>query len=333
MTNHWWFYRNQPLNSRGLRFTAKWAALAVVVWFIASAIRGEDFTGALSRLSVGAIAYTLALLAAARLVFTARWWLICRSWQSMQSMDYLFLLRNNLLGEFIGVATPSILGSDGIRALKIKARGYPLAHAASSIALDRATGLIGNAIVALPFIPLLGFGVLAGRGWPMSQFVVALVAVLAAAFAFAAFGLRKRHRVRDTIVMLQARLGSVLLWTALSLPACLLVSSAYYVSWRSLVEIGLIEAFGVVLLSQLMRTIPVSILGVGFVELSFLGMAGYLGSNMDVATAMVVVMMASRYVFSLVGLVSELTVDGISALKGDISPVHDVAKAASKCEI
>ena len=294
---------------------AKWVALAVLLYVFIRLGRQYDVVDVLSRFTLPVLAGFVGLLGLNRLFLNLRWWMIYRQYTEDRPPGFWFLMRTKLLGEFVGIVMPSVIGEDGIRLTKLKFRGYPLALTATSVLIDRIAGLLGCVVAVLIFLPFVSSAVFEQAGISARQIWISGLAVVAMAVS-GGFVLWKRRPqiVEKVFEHLMPISGAKVGWIAISAGVNLIVGVAYYLVWHSVDQIAFDVAMGILLLAQLLRLVPMSVLGIGLGDGSIFGLGAAASSNPDVVLAIVVTGVCARYFFACAGLASELIFDGVEVI-------------------
>mgnify|MGYP000313950532 CR=1 FL=1 len=289
----------------------KWGVL-ILIGIIA--VTTLDFSSVIQNLRAFQFSTVLIfflLASAATLFYAVRWLLIAGSMGILQ-LNLLFVLRLNLLSEFVSIVLPSYLGGDGLRLLRL--RPYTTnRNAAMCVLIDRLVGLftLGIAtLICLPSIlPLLNISI----DSQVIPYIVIIAGVLAVAGLLLirqiprlllAFGLGDLHF--DVKPLLIAAL--------LSLVGHMIYASAYAVLFLSLTDATPVQVMAITLLALLTRSIPVSFLGVEVSDGSLVVLGQLLNIDPTLSLAVVAVVLSSRYVFALIGFAWELMTDGLGFL-------------------
>ena len=258
------------------------------------------------RVSAGTFLAYVGLNVLSRFVYAWRWNLICTRVFRLPGTSPLFLLRVNLLSEFAGIALPSSMGGEAVRVMKVVPRTNAAALTAASIVVDRASGIVVMFFIALLLSPWLGI--------PMTgPYVVAGGAVLASAFVAGAFWLYRRRKQAQLAATVQTLDLAYRWWPGLAVLTAaghLVFAGSHYLLFAEIDPLPLPTVVAVVMVAQLARTVPVSLLGIGVAEASLVALAGLAGASHGAAVAVVALSLVCRYLFGISALLLELGCDG-----------------------
>jgi hypothetical protein len=288
----------------------KWVVLAAIACVALSLTDTQALRANIASFPGGAILLFLSLGAASRVLYAARWRFIQHSLNAgTQNLGYL--LRVNLLSEFVSIVLPSYLGGEGVRLFKLKQRGEPTRDALVSLVLDRVLGVatllaltVAFAAFLLPFLP---------KDFTLPPALVIVVVVGSiAALAIAAWWVRRRGSLPlpNTLRGLRVEIKPLAVGVALSLVGHLLYATGYFVLFRALSAVDVAPLLAVTLVALMTASVPLSVFGVDVSDGSIVVLAGLLGVEASAALVVVALVVASRYFFSLCGLALELIADG-----------------------
>jgi len=133
-------YIRRPLSQRALSTVGKACITSLLLWWVVSWIDVGQLGAVLGRLDIGAIASAGALLAAQSLVLAWRWHRIVRrlGGELRPSKSLLWIL----VGQFFNLALPTSVGGDALRIWALHRHGTASGVAFSSVAIERATGVV-----------------------------------------------------------------------------------------------------------------------------------------------------------------------------------------------
>jgi glycosyltransferase 2 family protein len=245
---------------------------------------------------------------------TARWRLLLESARSRPNFSDSY--RAFLEGAFFNEALPSTVGGDAWRVLRWRAAGVSLRAAAASVFMDRLSGAMGVAILAILASLLLSrHGVEAY--WTLSVFLLSTLIVCGGVTFIVVvriWGVPFRHltRFNDAIANLQKSLVIDRRYFAsliYSVAGHCVSGIAIYLTARSLgVGLSLVLIVSVTACMLLIVMIPVSLAGWGVREASLIALLAPLGVDSEDALLIGVL-------FGLMSLVSALP-GGLSFLVG-----------------
>ena len=305
------------LNSRYF-VIGKWLALMGMLYLAVRFANLNDVISSFSQISLPALVGFLGLILFSRFFYAFRWYLICANGLGLRGISGLFLLRINLLGEFVGIAMPSALGGEAVRVMKLGARTGMAARSTASIFADRLVGVISMALITLMLLPKLGASVAWRLPLPASSLWSAMV-LSVSGVGVAIFWLRRRDRripLPRAINQFEFSFSLLITLVLLSLGGHLVFGSGYYLLFREIQPFPFLVIVAITMTAQLARSVPISLLGIGLSESSLVGLAGLVGVTPEAALAVVVIALGARYVFALGGLLIELWCDGKTFLNG-----------------
>jgi uncharacterized protein (TIRG00374 family) len=299
---------------RKLTVAARALVVAVIFIFI---LHSANVAALVTRLN-GAMALVFAagvlLLLGQAGLCTARWRLLLESAPPRPSFADSY--RAFLEGAFFNEALPSTVGGDAWRVLRWRAAGVSLRAAAASVFMDRLSGAMGVAILAILASSLLWrHGV--DAYWTLSVFFLSAL-VIGGGVTFIVvvriWGVPFRHltRFNDAIANLQNSLvldRRYLTSLIYSVAGHCVSGIAIYMTARSLgVDLSLVLIVSVTACMLLIVMIPISLAGWGVREASLIGLLAPLG--VDGQDALLI-----GILFGLMSLVSALP-GGLSFLIG-----------------
>jgi len=305
-----------PLQKKGSRFNkgyftvGKWMAFIAMLYLAFRFVNVDDVLASFTHVSLLTITIFFIMAFISRVVYCLRGYLICRYGLGLDNISSVFLLRINLLSEFAVIATPSSLGGEAVRVLKLNARTRDTIRSTTAIMLDRMVGLISMGLIN--FIPLLILGKSIGDRLPFSSgalliTIVLLLSVLGIVF----YWLRRAKWIPLPHILEQLNLNLSLLISLVLLSGCghLIFTGGFYFLFHEVHPLSYLTVTALVLTSQLARSVPISFLGIGLSEGSLVALAGLVGIKPEAAMIVVVIYLGSRYVFALCGLLIELSID------------------------
>lgn len=241
-----------------------------------------------------------------------------RKWKVLTDfLGFSFSFRRHffwyLAGTFVNNFLPSIVGGDTYRAIALGKMNESRASAAASVLLDRYTGLVSMAGLAVVFGAIQFTEVLANPLW-LLLFLGALAGVVAQHFflpgrKWSLFGLvfrlfpKKGERMRAAMERFRDR-GIVrmsFLWGALF--SFVGVGIANYILFRALGSpIGLFEFLSVIFFINIIAALPVSINNIGVKEWAYYVFFGFLGIAPEVSVTAAIVSRLSQSGLSVFGI-------------------------------
>jgi uncharacterized membrane protein YbhN (UPF0104 family) len=304
--------RQSPVRAHGftrriLVTLLKWACLLGLFYWVITTIDITEIRDGISNIPFQTVLLFLALMLLARIVYSTRWQRIFRS-IGLPALPVLYLLRLNLLSEFVSIVLPSYLGGDGARLLKLAEHTEKKRDAFIAILLDRVVGLTTLILLTLIFSPFLTS--LIAFNIPPWLWLLGSAGSLLAAWLF--FRLLKplRWPVFAQLQLVRANLPRLAEAFVLSLVGHMIFAGGYYLLFREMVSIDPGPIIAITLLSSLTRSVPISVLGIEVSDGSLLALSQLLKLRPVVGLAVVAISIIARYLFALSGLLIELLADG-----------------------
>ena len=261
------------MNQRAFSALGKACITGVLLWWVVSWIDVGQLRAVLSRLDAGAIASAAALVAVQALFIAWRWHRIVRrlGGELPPSKSLLWVL----VGQFFNLALPTSVGGDALRIWSLHRHGTAPGVAFSSVAAERATGVVILGVMVSLSLALLPSGVTDGIFLTLvSAGPLLLVALALLAFAdslplawFPGFLTVPVVQLARALRLLVATPPSLLELLALSVAASTAGIAAAYVVGRSL-DIDLPFAAYVAFVggAVLLASLPISVGGWGVRE-------------------------------------------------------------------
>ncbi|HAI74492.1 MAG TPA: hypothetical protein DCS28_00440 [Candidatus Moranbacteria bacterium] len=231
------------------------------------------------------------LLVVAGMLISAHKWKILANHKNIYNSFFDFF-KFYLTGSFVNNFMPSFIGGDTYRAYQIGRVEKKYAVAASTVVMDRITGLIGATILAL-FFSLLNWKTVLKNNWLI--FFNAVI-ILSLFFDIIAMKVRESvflqklfrkfipEKIRHFFNELDAYrndhgvLGRAIFWGCLF--ALIGVALANFVLLKALgVQIGFLDFLSVIFLITIVSSIPITINNIGLKEWAFVTFFGLFGVN------------------------------------------------------
>jgi uncharacterized membrane protein YbhN (UPF0104 family) len=230
-----------------------------------------------------------------RLLMAWKWWLLVRG--RGVALGLWAAIRAYYLASFAGYFLPMTVGADTVRVAALAGPGRT-AVLVASVVLERLVGALAQAVLAVLSVTTLVALGLGARLGPAERWVLGAVVALAfLAFPFtfpaarwiaARLGPPERHRgwrgalraLAEQYAGYGAATGLVCLFFALTLLEGGFPIAIHYAAGRALgLDPGWTFYVATVPLVFLVARLPVSLGGIGFLELSFVSLAGLLGMS------------------------------------------------------
>ncbi|MGH7319881.1 MAG: lysylphosphatidylglycerol synthase transmembrane domain-containing protein [Candidatus Rokuibacteriota bacterium] len=232
----------------------------------------------------------LGLATVDRLLMASKWWLLIRGRDAAVSL--WTATRAYYLASFTGYFLPMTLGADAVRIAALSGGGRT-AGLIASVVLERVVGALAQAVlatVALGALIALGLGARLGPAerWAIGGLVVAAFLMFPLSFRLAARLTARLGRQTGWSAKLggltaayaayASSLGLIALFFGLTLVEGTFPVAIHYLAGRALgLDPGWTFYIATVPIVFLLARLPVSLGGLGFVELSFVSLAGLLG--------------------------------------------------------
>jgi hypothetical protein len=269
-----------------LRLAVSLALLALLALFVDWRHLGARLAAADPRVMLGIVA----LATADRLLMAWKWWLLVRGRDP--TLGLWSAIRAYYLASFAGYFLPMTVGADAVRVGALAAGGRT-AVLVASVVLERLIGALAQAVLAtLSMVTLVSLG-LGARVGPAERWGLgAAVALAFAAFPFTfpaarwlavrlgpARGWRAALRaLAEQYAGYGASMGLLSVFFALTLVEGGVPVVIHHAAGRALgLDPGWSFYIATVPLVYLVARLPVSLGGLGFLELSFVSLAGLLG--------------------------------------------------------
>ena len=269
------------------------ARLAVSVGLLALLVALVDRPRLTARLA-GAdprfLLWVVALATADRLLMAWKWWLLIRGREAAVSL--WAAIRAYYLGSFAGYFLPMTVGADAVRVAALSGGGRT-AGLIASVLLERTVGALAQAVLAtVSLAMLIGLGLGARIGpaqrWALGGVVVAAFLAFPFSFRVAAWAAgrlaasggfpAKLGALAAAYARYAASAGLVVVFFGLTLVEGAFPVMIHYAAGRALgLDPGWTFYVATVPLVFLVARLPVSLGGLGFLELSFVSLAGFLG--------------------------------------------------------
>lgn len=290
----------------------KWLFLFCVAILALRLFDLEEVYQNVLQLSLQSIIIALILLALARLTYNMRLYLLL-SGLNLRNIPFLLLLRTNLLAEFISIVMPSYLGGDGIRWIKLEKYVEQPGTMATAILLDRIIGLgtlvLTMVLVSWNIASMLEFSI---------SFSTLVIIIICIGFLITGIFIARITFVQEWINkrVISKGMKPINIFGAilLSIIGHLIFAIAYYVLLNDLISVAFLPVISITIVAFTTRIIPISLLGIEATDGSFIALANLAGINDETAIVVVITIIATRYIFALLGILLEVLVSGHNSL-------------------
>jgi uncharacterized membrane protein YbhN (UPF0104 family) len=288
--------RKVPRRGFRVRLAVSLALLLLLLLFVDWSRLGARFGAADPIVMLGVVG----LATADRLLMAWKWWLLVRGRDA--TLGLWAAIRAYYLASFAGYFLPMTVGADAVRVGALAGAGRT-AVLVASVVLERLIGALAQAVVAaLSVATLVGLG-LGARVGPAERWGLGAVVVLAfAAFPFSFRAARwvaarlgpgggwrgALRALAEQYAGYGASTGLLCVFFGLTLLEGGFPIAIHYAAGRALgLDPGWSFYLATVPLVFLVARLPVSLGGLGFLELSFVSLAGLLGVGWTDAFAIV----------------------------------------------
>jgi hypothetical protein len=293
---------------------AELAVTGGLVWYLLREVDLDESGEHLAGFDAGLGIVALLVVALLFLIAALRWRIYARALNISLNVGTAFRLY--LIGQFFGQILPAGVGGDAVRVWLLARRGVAVGPGASSVVLERLTGLIGIVILIAVLLPLT-FSYVGDSG--MRLYLVLILAIAAAGIS-AIIGLSFVPRLitrwravaviskladvaseaRHTGLMLKPALSVLLLSVFMHLLAVLTV---YILALGLGMEITPLACLALVPVVLLLSTLPISVAGWGVRETVMVSALGFAGAESSEAFALSILFGLALLALSLVGAV------------------------------
>ncbi len=293
---------------------AKLAVTGVLIWYLLSKVDLAKSGEHLASFDVGWGLLAVFVLASIFLIASVRWQIYARALKIPLGTGVAF--RIYLISQFLGQVLPAGIGNDAVRVWLLVRRGTAVGPSASSVVLERLTGLICNIILIAVLLPLT-FTYIDDTS---IRLIVILVVAICAAGISAVFGVSFLPRLitkwrsvamisRLADVATEARRASFMLRPTataflLSLSMHLMVVLAAYLIALGLdLELSAEACLALMPIVLLLGTLPISLAGWGVREGAAVTALGFAGVTSSEALALSILYGLSLLAVSLFGAI------------------------------
>jgi uncharacterized protein (TIRG00374 family) len=250
------------------------------------------------------------------LVFVASVFIAAYKWKMLAEFkgfnrpfrDFFHL---NLAGTLINYFVPSFIAGEAYKAYQIASPDKKYIEAASTVMMDRITGIVGAMLLAL-FFSILNYKIVLGNNFLI---FLNIIIFLSLATDFIIVELKKIPRMRqlafgilpqkavDFLKQLYSfsNNGDIIKKSVLWGMILSIVGTAflYYILFWSLgIKVGLINYLSVIFMIGIISSIPITIDNIGLKEWAFLTLFGFFSVNSEAVVAVAVI---SRFLQMAVG--------------------------------
>jgi len=299
---------------RLVMIAAKLAVTGVLIWYFLSKVDLAKSAEHIATFDVGWGLLTILLLALVFLISSVRWQIYARALKIPLGAGVAF--RIYLISQFLGQVLPAGIGNDAVRVWLLARRGTAVGPSASSVVLERLTGLIGNIVLIAALLPLT-FTYIEDTS---IRLVLILIVAICAAGIVAIFGVSFLPRLiskwrsvamisRLADVASEARRVSFMLKPAataflLSLSMIFIsVLATYFIALGLDLELSVEACLALMPIVLLLSILPISLSGWGVREGAAITALGFAGVASSEALALSILFGLSLLAVSLFGAI------------------------------
>jgi uncharacterized membrane protein YbhN (UPF0104 family) len=296
---------------------AKWIVFLCLLFVALKLVNIDKLENGLRSISISTLAFYLLFSTISRIIYSIRWYYICTKGFNFSNVSIFFLFRLNLLAEFFGIATPSSLGGEALRILKLSSSGFNNFDSAKTVIFDRIIGFGSMLLLAAILLPIYGIPLIGNINLNANRiyFVITGVIILCISFVLALRNKPISDFANKTLSQIWHNFSLLRYTIALSIAGHFIFASTFYLIFREIHPIPFLTAITLVFTSQITRFVPISVLGIGLGEGTLIGLAGLLEIKTESILIVVLIALGSRYLFAICGLFVEFWYDGRTLLK------------------
>ena len=284
------------LKSKRIKIILKIIISAFFVYWVVAKTNWPEFLFYLKKIEIWQIGLYLIFLFIGMMICSYRWKILAEfKGIKLPFWEYLKLY---LTGTFINNFMPSFVAGDAYKAYEIAGPQKKYAEAASSVLMDRITGLIGAMLLALIF-SLINIKTVVGNSWLIAaNFGIILSFIVDIIIA----EMRRFKWLRDFVsriipekilkfikelysynnkTKVISRAVIVSIWFSLIGLAFL----NYILFWGLGVEIGILDYLSVIFIISIVSALPVTMNNIGLKEWAYITFFGFFGVSSGAAVA------------------------------------------------
>ncbi len=283
-----------------IKFFLKAAVSLVFIVLIIFKTNWPEFLFYIKKISFWGASFYIIVLVISMLISSYKWQLLAVHKGFKLSMLDFFKLY--LTGTFINNFMPSFVAGDAFKAYEIAKKEGRYAEAASTVVMDRVTGLIGAMLLAL-LASFLNFGTVMGN---KTLLVINVLIILSLAADIMLSSLRRSQILKNWIFHVAPRKlvdflrefygysrspkvlkTSILYGIVFSFVGVALLNYILFVSLGINVEFK--DYFSVIFLISIISALPITVNNIGLKEWAYITFFGFFGVNSGAAVAVAVI--------------------------------------------
>ena len=271
-----------------IKFFIKFFGSLLFLWWIIFKVDWTEVWGYLQKINTWQIlVYTLAYIGG-MLVSSYKWQRLASHKEI--KLPFLEFFKSYYAATFINNFMPSFVGGDSFKVYKIGAVNKKYKEVASSVIMDRLTGLWGAMVLAIIFA-ILNFGDI------LKNEILLLIngiIFLGLLFWFLLLELFRKKEINTPFKKINKTFNTIVkevnryngksneLWKAVFLSFLFnfigLASANYVLFWAMGIQIGLLDYLSVIFLISIVSSIPITINNIGIKEWAYITFFGFFGA-------------------------------------------------------
>ncbi len=294
---------------------AKVVVFACLLVLVVKLFRDHKLMERAQRLSLATVLAFFALMFCHNIAVAYRWLSICRQQLQLSGVSLAFLLRLNLLAEFVVIWLPSSLVAEGLRLWRMKRATGDLQVSAASIVIDRIFGLLAMIVCILPFLPTMR----ASQDMALTPVGIGIMLTALAASAVVVIFMLRRYQGTITILRKASSvLQGIRFLSRAFVASCVgfaLIVAAQGLVYAQLTTLAWLQIVPLILVPLLGRAIPISLFGVSAVEGGTFLLGGVLGVDSETLVLVTGLVVVSKYLTSTIGVIWEVAIGGWAGIR------------------
>lgn len=299
------------LKNKWIKFLAKILVSTFFVWWIVRKVDWMEVGGYLKKLSLEEVFIYVVFYFAGILVSSYKWKFLANHKGINLSLGEFF--KTYFSGTFINNFMPSFIGGDSFKIYRIGKISQNFKGAASSVIMDRLTGLLGAIILTI------FFAVLSSQVFLENKILLVLGTLLFIGIIIL-FGVLKFYKNRElqtpfefinkifnkVIGEINHYNGSGVIWKAIGWSFVFnligLAGANYIIFWALDIPVGIINYLSVIFLVSVVSSIPISINNIGVKEWAYIAFFGIFGLSSGAVVSVAITSRAIQMLLSFLAL-------------------------------
>lgn len=290
----------RKMEKKYIKFFLKAAVSLVFIALIIFKTNWPEFLFYIKKISFWSVGIYIIILIISMLISSYKWQLLAAHKGFKLSVMEFFKLY--LTGTFINNFMPSFVAGDAFKAYEIAKKEGKYSEAASTVVMDRVTGLVGAMLLAL-LASLLNLGtVLGNKTLLIINILIILSLVADVALAF----LRKSKTLKSWVFRIAPQKlidflrefyaygrspkvlkTSILYGIIFSFVGVAILNYILFISLG--IDVGFRDYFSVIFLISIVSALPITVNNIGLKEWAYITFFGFFGVNSGAAVAVAVI--------------------------------------------